>query len=96
MVNYGYIQENKTPCSRPCLTRQVCHCQDNEVIVVARRHRKETKMGNGIFNGPEGAQDWKCEFPPSKMVDLAHQKVGHVQTNLEFKHWGLNTNSGFD
>jgi len=53
-------------------------------------------MGNGIFNGPEGAQDWKCEFPPSKMVDLAHQKVGHVQTNLEFKHWGLNTNSGFD
>ena len=52
-----------------------CHvCQDNEVIVVARRHRRETKMSNGIFDGPEGPQDWKREFPPSKMVELTPQK----------------------
>jgi len=82
--------------------------KDNEVIVVARRHRRETKMGNGIFNGPEGAQDaviidqlWhsdiimgKTPLDPIAWKEWPTTGVNPLQ-NVQMEEWsGLRTPSG--
>ena len=33
------------------------HSQDDELIVVARRHRRETKQHSGVYDGPDGTWD---------------------------------------
>ena len=33
------------------------HPQDDELIVVARRHRRETKQHSGVYDGPDGTWD---------------------------------------
>ena len=55
--------------------------KDNEVIVVARRHRRETIQRNGIFNGPEGAQD-------AVIIDqLWHSEIVMGTTPLDPSAW---------